>query len=247
MLGGVEAVRDYIDGRPERRILFIGNSRTFYNDMPGMVRKIADSALHSERLHIEMDAQPGVSLADHLERPDTQSLIANRWDNVVLQVLSSEQYSARQSGAVWEAATRLISDVKRAKALPAMFVTWRYTDDCDQGAGLPQPAVGLPISGYADMHANIQKQHMRLAQTTGVDLVNVGLLWEQLQYQDLDFSLYSDCNHPSAYGSYLSALMFYGYFTGGRMSDVTYAPDEIGPTDAALLRSKVSLFLGQAS
>ena len=171
LLNGVQAVRDFIDGRPERTALFIGNSRTFYNNMPQMVRAIADSAGHPERLRIEMDAQPGVSLSDHADDPKTHILIAEGWDHVVLQVLSSEQYSAAQSDGVWEAAARFIAEVRETNSQPAMFVTWRYTDQCTPGEGLPPSAVGLPTSGYANMHANIQSQHALLAETTGVDLV----------------------------------------------------------------------------
>lgn len=234
-------ISDLFDSRPERTALFIGNSRTFYHDMPKMVRWIADSADHAEKLEIEMDAQPGVSLSDHQESPQTQALIAKGWDYVVLQVLSSEQYSAQQSSQVWEAATELIEEIRAAGSSPAMFVTWRYTDQCSDNSGLPQSAIGLPASGYANMHLNIQEQHARLAALTGVDLVNVGLIWEKLQSSGIP--LYDDCNHPSIYGSYLAALMFYGYFTGNDVTNVTYKPAEVSLDQAQVLRTTVSQYL----
>lgn len=242
---GWASLADAMDGRPVRSALFIGNSRTFYNDMPMMVRSIADSAGYQEKFHIEMDAQPGVSLADHAENPRTQELIARGWDHVVLQVLSSDQYSADQASQVWEAAAWFIDKVRASGSVPAMFVTWRYTDRCTPDEGLPPSAVGLPVSGYANMHANIQQQHARLARTTGVDLVNVGLLWESLQDAPMGFSLYADCNHPSVYGSYMSALMFYSYFTGGQVAEVTFAPAAIAPEHALFIRTHVAEFLGQ--
>ncbi len=242
---GISAAADFLDGRPVRNVLFIGNSRTFYHDMPQMVRSIADSAGYPERYAIRMDAQPGVSLSDHLASQKTQALIAQNWKYVVLQVLSSDQYSAESSGAAWEAAAKMIGEVRSSNALPVMFVTWRYTDKCTGNAGLPKSAIGLPTSGYANMHANIQQQHARLAALTGVDLVNVGLVWEGLQSQPIDFSLYDDCNHPSIYGSYLSALMFYSYFSGRDVADVTFRPEEISPEDAQMLRSAVSRYLQQ--
>ena len=244
---GVQAVVDQFDGRPAQRVLFIGNSRTFYNDMPHMVRQMADSAGYGERFDIRVDAQPGVSLSDHWEKPQSHELIAEGWDHVVLQVLSSEQYSADHSGEVWDAATRFIREIDASGARPAMFVTWRYTDQCGAGEGMPPTAVGLSPAGYENMHRNIQLQHARLAETTGVDLVNVGLLWEELQQGGLAFSLYSDCNHPSVLGSYLSALMFYSYFTGEDVADVTFVPNAVTPEHAAFLREKVSAFLGQAA
>lgn len=239
---GLRILQDALDTRPEQTVLFIGNSRTFYHDMPFMVRLIADSAGYPGKLHVVMDAQSNASLADHLNEKSTQELIARRWDHVVLQVLSSEQYSAEQASGAWDTAATMINEVKANGSTPAMFVTWRYTDQCTPNKGMPPNAIGLSPAGYPGMHANIQNQHALLAERTGVDLVNVGLVWEDLQGRPKDFKLYDDCNHPSIYGSYLTALMFYGYFAGRDVSDVTYRPDEVSPEDAHMLRTVVSEF-----
>lgn len=244
--GAAETARDYFDKRPEQTALFIGNSRTFYNDMPHMVRAIADSAGYTKKLRIEVDAEPGVSLGYHIKSEKTQALLSRRWDHVVLQVLSSDQYSAEQAGPAWDDAEKLIREVQAKGSLPAMFVTWRYTDQCSSNAGMPQTADGLSPSGYANMHANIQQQHARLAALTGVDLVNVGVIWEALQNQPKDFGLYHDCNHPSIHGSYLSALMFYSYFSGKDVLNVTFRPRGISEQDADMLKNSVSHYLANA-
>ena len=238
VLWGLQVVSDVFDQRPEQTVLFIGNSRTFYHEMPEMVRRIADSAGYSEKLRIAMHAPPGESLSDHWANPQVHSLLAEGWDHVVLQVQSGEQLSDTYSGQLWQTASRLIKEAQGAGSVPAMFVTWRYTDQCSDD-------LGLPSSAYANMHQNIQYQHARLAQTTGVDLVNVGQVWERLQYQRAGFSLYEDCNHPSIYGSYLSALMFYGYLTGGKIAAVTFKPDAIQPGQAKLLQTAVAAYFKQ--
>ncbi len=242
---GIESALDHFDKRPEQTALFIGNSRTFYNDMPHMVRAIADSAGYSKKLRIEMDAEPGVSLGDHIKSKLTQGLLSEHWDHVVLQVLSSDQYSAQQSGPAWDDAENLIKEVQERGSLPAMFVTWRYTDQCTENAGMPKKAGDLSPLGYANMHVNIQQQHARLAALTGVVLVNVGMIWEALQSEPKDFNLYYDCNHPSIYGSYLSALMFYSYFSGNDVLNVTFRPAGMSAEDAEMLRKTVSEYLGK--
>lgn len=244
---GVQSARDYFDKRPEQTVLFIGNSRTFYNGMPRMVRAIADSAGYSRKLHIEMDAEPGVSLGYHIKSEKTQALLSQRWDHVVLQVLSSDQYSAQKSGPAWDDAENLIKEVQAKGDLPVMFVTWRYTDQCIKDAGMPDKADDLSAAGYADMHLNIQRQHARLAALTGVALVNVGMIWEALQSQPKDFNLYYDCNHPSIYGSYLSALMFYSYFSGNDVLNVTFRPSAMSAEDAEMLRKVVSDYLAKTA
>ena len=240
--GYVRDTVDFFDKRPRETALFIGNSRTFYHNMPDMVRSIADSAGYANMLQVVMDAEPGVSLETHMDDPNTQALLAQRWDHVVLQVLSSDQYSAERAGRTWEVAADLIREAQAKGSTPAMFVTWRYTDQCKDNQGMPKSAVGVSPSGYANMHRNIQEQHARLAALTGVDLVNVGLVWEDLQSRPQSFTLYDDCNHPSIYGSYLSALMFYGYFSKREVTDVTFKPREISPEDARMLRSVVSRY-----
>ena len=50
---------DLLDSRPARSILIVGNSRTYYNDMPAMIREIADSAGSPAKFQIETSAKPG--------------------------------------------------------------------------------------------------------------------------------------------------------------------------------------------
>nr|WP_314259071.1 hypothetical protein [uncultured Devosia sp.] len=245
LYGGIQTIRDQFDTRPERRILFIGNSRTFYNDMPEMVRQMSGEAGGAERLHIEMYAKSGVSLETHWADPQVQALLGQGWDDVVLQAQSTAQYDAQHSGRLWQTAEQFIDKARSVGAKPVMFVTWRYTAFCPPGMGIPGAGKTLPASGLPNMHRNIQLQHARLAETTGVELVNVGALWESLQDKAAIFHLYADCNHPSVYGSYLSALMFFNYFTGGTVADVAYRPEWMPEERASYIRQFVSAYLGQ--
>ena len=63
--GRVATAFDYFDSRPSYRILFIGNSRTYYNDMPYMIRDIADSAGAKYKVQATMHALSARSLKDH--------------------------------------------------------------------------------------------------------------------------------------------------------------------------------------
>jgi hypothetical protein len=56
------ALMDSFDDRPGRAILFLGHSRVYYNDMPDMVRELADAANLPERYQITMRALPSASL-----------------------------------------------------------------------------------------------------------------------------------------------------------------------------------------
>src|SRR5215211_6074926 len=55
-------------GSGPRRILFIGNSLTAWNVMPGMVAALAESAKVAPLPSIEVFWQPDFALVDHLSR-----------------------------------------------------------------------------------------------------------------------------------------------------------------------------------
>ena len=78
--GGVDPDTD-----PTLRILFIGNSLTYANDLPGVVQRLGQSD-HSRTVVVSSVAVGNASLEDHWNRGDAQEAIASmRWDLVVLQ------------------------------------------------------------------------------------------------------------------------------------------------------------------
>src|SRR5664280_2803382 len=67
-----------------QRILFIGNSYTYVNDLPRVFTDLARSGGH--RVQTGMSAQGGWTLADHVASTSTLDLLrSSKWDFVVLQ------------------------------------------------------------------------------------------------------------------------------------------------------------------
>src|SRR3954468_22810560 len=66
-------------------VLFIGNSLTYTNDLPGTVGLLASVA--GDSFEVESVAYPNYALIDHIHGPsDAVGLIRNKaWDYVVLQ------------------------------------------------------------------------------------------------------------------------------------------------------------------
>jgi hypothetical protein len=58
-------VLDAFDSRPEKPILVIGNSRSYFNDMTAMLRAIADSDSAPEKWSITLVAWGGASMQDY--------------------------------------------------------------------------------------------------------------------------------------------------------------------------------------
>ena len=62
------------------RVLFIGNSYTFVNELPGMFAKLAGSA--GVNVATTMVAEGGATLADHASAAETRAALASeRWNS----------------------------------------------------------------------------------------------------------------------------------------------------------------------
>ncbi|HEY2136166.1 MAG TPA: DUF4886 domain-containing protein [Xanthobacteraceae bacterium] len=235
----VLSVADRFDSRPERAILFIGNSRTFYHDMPYMVRKVADSAHAPERYRIVVHAPGGATLEDHWNDPSVHALLKQKWRNVVIQAQSSEQVGQAEDDSFHRYGAKLINEARGGGSIPLLYVTWRYSDDFEYYTYRPE----LRSSYYGIM----QQSHQWLADDTGARMVNVGKAWEMLLAERPAFSLYEDGNHPTVQGSYLAALMFYGHFCGRDCGEVSWVPAGVSDKDATLIKNVVRRYYGQGS
>ena len=89
-----------LSGREGRPVLFIGNSLTYYNDLPLIVEALADSVpglAPAQRLSTAMAAYPDFALFDHWADGNAVRAIDNKttWDVVVLQQGSSALEESR--------------------------------------------------------------------------------------------------------------------------------------------------------
>ena len=77
------------------RVLFIGNSLTYANELPAMVREIA-RATDGVRIDVFDVAKPDFGLGEHWQDGEASRAIAKgRWDVVVLQQGPSSQPDSR--------------------------------------------------------------------------------------------------------------------------------------------------------
>src|SRR5215203_1064761 len=74
-------------GEPSARVLFIGNSLTFANNLPSMIEAVAAQAGMKGRITCRAVAIPNFGLQEHWEQGDALRAITNgtRWTHVVLQ------------------------------------------------------------------------------------------------------------------------------------------------------------------
>ena len=224
------AVHDRFDKRPVRPMLFIGNSRTYYNDMPAMLRKMADSARANERFDIVMRALPAGTLQLSWNDPETRRLLKQPWHDVIVQAESNAQGSEQRTTEFFDYGERLIREAQTTGGTPAVIVNWVYGENLFEGRG-----AGMRAWYYG----RIQSDYARLSSRTGARLVNVAQVWERVHDAAPELPLYQDGNHPTLQGSYLSALTLYAHLSGTNGSDVTYVPNGMSAADAAIIRRMV--------
>lgn len=79
-----EAWPVYASARKGARILFMGNSYTFFNRMPAMVMAMAD--IRGLQADVHIHAAPAASFSSHWNDEEARKkLTGNSWDFVVLQ------------------------------------------------------------------------------------------------------------------------------------------------------------------
>jgi hypothetical protein len=135
LLPGVQAVRkaaEYtehlnwlrqrrLDDAPPRKtmkVVFIGNSRTYWNDIPGIIVELGRSAgIH---IHTTVIVEGGQSLEGHWNKGEAQNAITGDWaDFVVLQEQTKHEH---EQGLYREYATRFIQLCKY-DAVPLIYET----------------------------------------------------------------------------------------------------------------------------
>jgi hypothetical protein len=224
---------DAFDRRPPRRILMLGNSRTFFHDMPDMVRAMADSSGDPQKFEITLDAPPGASFEILWNDEATQKLLREQWDDVVLQPESRAQGTDELKRSFQTYGTRLIAASHVTSGTPRLVVNWNYDAklfDGDDSDGRGRAA------HYADTQANTAA----LANRTGAGLVNIGRLWAEVAADDPAITLTEDGNHPTLAGSYLFALLLYGDLSGRDISKISYVPSGLDNRTADTLKQLAS-------
>jgi hypothetical protein len=223
---GQEAV-DIFDSRPVHSVLILGNSRTYGNDMPQMIRRIADSARNNEKYEVVTVALPGASFESLSQDPRVRRLLAEPFDDVVLQGESRGQSSPELSEAFQRYGAALAA-MARSRHRPLLIVNWAYDPDL-------YPS-GEGRSSHLDQIVNA---HDLLASGSNLGEIEVSKMWERARSENPSIKLTSDGNHPSAAGSYLVALAIYSKLSGRSVTSLDYAPQELARSDADALRQVV--------
>ena len=197
-----------IIAQQRKEVLFIGNSYTYVNDLPDLVKQIALS--FGDSLIYDSSTPGGATFNTHTNNTQTLAKInQQQWDYVVLQAQSQEpSFSPGQvANDTYPYAEILVDSIHANSSCtePLFFMTWgRKYGDQQNCQFYP------PICTYLGMQQRLRESYLEMAFNDSASCAPVGMAWKESIAIDSTLNLYSpDNSHPSIYGSYLAACTFY--------------------------------------
>jgi hypothetical protein len=223
----------------KRKILFIGNSYTYVNDLPGTLSALATSM--GDTLNFDSNAIGGATLQTHCTNAATLAkLQIPGWDYVVIQAQSQEPSFDPTQVAVetYPYAKTLDSlvHVSNPCAETIFFMTWgRKNGDASNCAAYP------PICTYAGMQQRLRESYLEMASNNAASCAPVGVAWKNFRDLYPSVELYNaDESHPSVNGTYLAACTFYSSLYHKSSVGSSYILSGVSATDAANIQSLAS-------
>lgn len=214
------------------KVLFIGNSYTYYNSMPQICVGIAASM--GDVLVTEQSTVGGYTLRQHVGNSNTLEKIVqgtpdynnqkarSSWDFVVLQEHSQLPSNPKNAieRDVYPYVNKLDSTIHvyNPEAKLVFYRTWgRKNGDASRCAEWPS------VCTYLGMDSLLAKTYTSLAAEHDAFLSPVGDVWKYLREHYPSLELYNaDESHPSEVGSYAAACCFYTIFFKKNPSLIQY-------------------------
>ena len=176
-------------GPPPLRVLFVGNSLTATNDLPGMVAALGKASRFRD-VEVRTLAPGGWSLEDHWRLGEAPRVLASQhWDAIVLQQGPSALPESQVNLRTW--ATRIAAEARERGTRPALFTVW-------------------PESYRFAVFPDVLASYRNAARAARAELFPAGDAWRAAWRRDPKLPLYGpDGFHPSRLGSYLAAVVIY--------------------------------------
>jgi hypothetical protein len=174
-------------------VLFVGNSLTYANDLPGMIFRMGQAdGVVIEAVDVSVG---GYGLEDHWDDARSRGALSEGgWDVVVLQQGPSSLPANQENLAIW--ATTWANAIRQRGGTPALYMVW-------------------PERERLDVLPDVIASYRNAARAADARLYAAGEAWQAAWDTDPLLPLYdADQFHPSVMGTYLAALTIYRGLTG---------------------------------
>ena len=201
------------------RLLFVGNSLTYTNDLPTMVKEIAK--------------QDGVSV-ETVSHCFANYSLEDHWnDGTIQQVIKTGKFNyiiVQQGPSAMPASKDLLINY-----------TGKFAAACkESGLQLVVFTVWPATTRIGDSD-NVIASYKAAANATGAILAPAGLIWKEVNKKDSSIALYgTDGFHPSPKGSWLSALTIYASIQ--RKTNFAFITKDNSPAKKYVSNEEASIF-----
>jgi hypothetical protein len=177
------------------RILFIGNSFTYVNMLPEMIRQMSLAANDPHPAQYRMIAPGSCTLEKHWNDGVAPKAIAEGgWDYVVLQEQSARPIS--DPAGMFRFARLFDQEIRKTGAKTVFYITWAR-------------------KAAPNEQKQITAAYSAIAKELGALSCPVGPAWASVRQKRPDLELYQvDGRHPSPAGTYMAACVFYHLLYG---------------------------------
>ncbi|MBO0329839.1 DUF4886 domain-containing protein [[Muricauda] lutisoli] len=246
-------------------VLFIGNSLTYYHDMPETLQKMLNET--ASNFNIEQSTFPGMSLDWHLnniiesrtedqintrrktagEKTETEIKLSEKdWDVVILQegtvrLLIPEAKAYKVETAIEEIKNR----ISNPNCEFILFKTWPSKKEYPKQYCYSKWAIdhtlendeycSPEIANLEQEMALINESYDLLAEKYELTASDNGNKFYEILTEYPELSVYGDNIHPNTNGAFLNACIFYQMLTGKKASGLKFN-GEIEPKTAGLLK-----------
>ena len=222
-----------------RSVLFLGNSYTYYNDMPVMLSQAANSA--GDTFEYQSNSIPNASWSTHTTNSESLArIMQGNWDFVVLQGAGrstgrDEQYLEENVYPYVNILNGLIEEYNPCGET-MFYMTWGERN------GVPSECpIWPPFCSYEEMDDLIRQRHLLMAENYEANTSPVGAVWRYIRDNNPSIDLYDpDGSHPSLAGSYAGAITFYSSIFSKDPNLVSYN-STLSPSVASYIREAVHL------
>lgn len=212
-------------------LLFVGNSYTFYNEMPDQVAALAASDPGAPALSVDKTVQGGATLKLHHDTLEAPSRIREKpFTHVVLQEKSTgtlhdeddfHTYVDRLAAVAHEGGKKLV-----------LYQTWA------RKIGHPIYRWGWSGRSPASMLERVREAYAVAARRHDAIVVPVGEAWARCIAKHPRLELFDDdLHHASPLGSHLAAAVFFVTLTGRDPVAIPCRVEGVTPEQAQALRA----------
>jgi len=191
-----------IDFNKEYKILFIGNSYTYFNELWNLVKNVCEK--YNIKISVEEVTSGGYTLEKMNDVNDlfgnkvNSKLNENKYDVVVLQEQSFRPCIDKE--LFFEAVRNLHKKINRNGARTLLYETW----------GRKEGSVDLEKRNMTsnEMSSRLIEAYESIKDELGIYIASVGKAFQIINNEYKDIELYNeDKSHPSLLGSILSSLV----------------------------------------